>query len=276
MSLSNKLENAYLSILRYVILAVATLSLIVVVIAAGMMAKAAFSSPPKAPEKIKFEDRVKDLNKGFTVDDFKKDDLSKTEKKADDESDESTKAPVKPKDDAFATSIKTNISKIADNFVTYERTVNNLDLNKERLQALLLSIPVTTGVRREKPVMTFYFETLNTLSGDLARQAPGIAKLPVEKRIISDKLLDWHSKQVKKAVEAVDEANAQLNIEFQKKQEAYLEKKTRIFTYACVAGGAFGLFLAIIMLSIMVKIERNLRPLQQMVSNGRQTDSLGS
>lgn len=275
MSLSNKLENAYLSILRYVILAVASLSLIVVVIAAGMMLRAALSSPPKAPEKIKFEERAKDLKKGFTVDDFKKDDLPKTEKKVEDESDESTKAPVKPKDDA-ATSVKANISKIADNFITYERTVNNLDLNKERLQALLLSIPVNTGVRREKPVMTFYFETLNTLSGDLARQAPEIAKLPVEKRVISDKLLDWHSNQVKKAVEAVDEANAQLNIEFQKKQEAYLEKKTRIFTYACVAGGAFGLFLVIIMLSIMVKIERNLRPLQQMVGNGRQTDSSGS
>ncbi len=96
-----------------------------------------------------------------------------------------------------------------------------------------------------------------------------MAKLPEEKKVNTDKLLEWHSKQVTKAVEAIDEAKAQRNTEFQKKQEAYIEEKTLTFTYACVAGGAFGLFLVIIMLSIMVKIERNLRPLEQMVDNGK-------
>jgi len=269
MSLSNKLENAYLGILRYVILVVATLSLIVVVIAAGMMLKAVLSSPPKAPEKVKFEDKVRDLKKGFTVDDFKKDDQQKAEKKVEDEQEGPGKAPTSPKDDSFVTSVRNNVSKIADNFIAYEKAVNNNELNKERLQNVLLNAPGRTGVRQEKSIVAFYFETLSVLSTDLARQAPEFAKLPVEKRIISDRLLDWHAAQVNKAVEAVDEANAQRNAEFQKKQETYIEKKTLIFKYACVAGGAFFLFLIIIMLSIMVKIERNLRPLQQIVDNGK-------
>jgi len=269
MSLSNKLENAYLGILRYVILVVATLSLIVVVIAGGMMLKAAFSSPPKAPEKVTFEGLAKDLKKGFTVDDFKKDDQQKVEKKVEDGQEGPGKTPASPKDDSFATSVRNNVSTIADNFIVYERAVNNNELNKERLQNFLLSAPGRTGVRQEKPVVAFYFETLNELSRDLAKQAPEIAKLPIEKRIVSDKLLDWHAAQVNKTVEAVDEANAQRSAEFQKKQEAYMEKKTLTFTYASVAGGAFFLFLIIIMLSIMVKIERNLRPLQQMVDNSK-------
>lgn len=269
MSLSNKLENAYLGILRHVILVVATLSLVVVVIAGGMMLKAVFSSPPKAPEKVKFEDKGRDLKKGFTVDDFKKGDQQKAEKKVEDGQERQGKTPASPKDNSFATSVRNNISKIADNFIAYEKAVNNNELNKEKLQNFLLSAPVRTGVRQEKPVVAFYFETLNELSGDLAKQAPEIAELPIEKRIVSDRLLDWHAAQVNKAVEAVDEANAQRNAEFQKKQEAYMEKKTLTFTYASVAGGAFVLFLAIIMLSIMVKIERNLRPLQQIVHNGK-------
>jgi len=266
MSLSNKLENAYLGILRYVILAVATLSLIGVVIAAVMAITTVFSSPPKEPEKVKFEDMAKDLNKGFTIDNFKKDDPSKPEEKAEDDADRPAKASPTPKEESLS-AVKNNVAKTADNFITYERTVYNRELNKEHLQNLLLNLPVRTGVRREKSVLIFYFETLAALSGDLAKQAPEIVKLPDDKKIISDKVLDWHLKQVNKAVEAVDKANAQRTAEFQKKQEAYIQKKTLTFTYAAVAGGAFTLFLIIIMLSILVKIERNLRPLQQMADN---------
>lgn len=265
MSLSNKLENAYLSILRYVILAVATLSLIVVVIAAGMMLRAALSSPPKAPEKVAFEDLAKGLKKGFTVDEFKKDNLLKA-KEAPPQEQEGTPAE-KPKDDQFRSLIRSNISKIADNILAYQKAVYNIDLNKERVQNILLNYPENTGVRLEKSIFSFYFETLLALSDNLTKQAPEIAKLPEAKKINIDNLLKWHSKQVTKAVEAVDEVNTQRNEEFQKKQEAYLERKTLTFTYVCAAGGAFGLFLIVIMLSIMVKIERNLRPLEQMVDN---------
>lgn len=267
MSLSNKLENAYLSILRYVILAVATISLVAVVIAGAMTLTAVLSKPPKAPDKIAFEDRAKDLKKGFTIEDFKKDDLPKageapSQKPAD--------APAeKPKDNQFRSLIRSNISKIADNVIAYQKAVYNIDLNKERVENFLANYPANTGIRQEKPVFAFYFETLLALSGDLAKQAPEMAKLPEEKKVNTDKLLEWHSKQVTKAVEAIDEAKAQRNTEFQKQQEAYIEKKTSIFTYAAFAGGAFGTFLIIVMLFIMVKIERNLRPLEQMVGNGK-------
>lgn len=267
MSLANKLENTYLSILRYVILAIATISLVAVVIAGVMAVTAALSKPPKAPENIKFEDQAKDFKKGFTVEDFKKDDLPKAEETS---SQEPAGTPAeKPKDDQFRSLIENSTSKIADNIMAYQRTVHNVDFNKEKLQVFLMNYPSNAGVRRAKPVFAFYFETLLALSGDLAKQAPEIAKLPEEKKVNLDKLLVWHSKQVTKTVESVDKANAQRSAEFQKQQERYIEKKTSTFAYASFAGGAFGTFLIIIMLSILVKIERNLRPLQQIVDSER-------
>jgi hypothetical protein len=268
MSFSTKLENTYLNILRYVILAVATVSLVAVVIAGVMAVSAALSKPP---EKIKIEDQAKDFKKGFTIDDFKKDNLSKAEGEPQEQSQEPTPAE-KAKEDPFLSLINGSVSKIADNFITYQRVAHNIELNKEKTEDILRNFPINAGIRKEKPIFTFYFETLVELSESLARQAEkskvGQA-LPEENKVDLDKLLLWHSKQVNKAVEAVDEANAQRNTEFQKQQDAYIEKKTLTFTYASFAGGAFGIFLIVIMLFIMVKIERNLRPLQQIVDNGK-------
>ena len=265
MSLANKLENTYLGILRYVILAIATLSLVAVVIAGVMTVTAILSKPPKAPETIAFEDQVKGFKKGFTVEDFKKADLSKAEKPS---QEPAGTPPTESKEDDFR-SIKNNMAKTADNIVAYQRTVYNIDFDKEKLRLFLANYPGNNGVRTEKPVFAFYFETLLALSGDLAKQAPQIAQLPEEKKIQIDALLKWHSQQVTETVESVDKVNAQRTAEFEKQQETYIEKKTSIFTYAAFAGGAFGTFLIIIMLFIMVKIERNLRPLQQLVDSGR-------
>jgi len=270
MSFSNKLENTYLNILRYVILIVATVSLVAVAIAGSMAINAAFSSPPKEPEKIKFEDRTNDLKKGFTIGNFKKDSPTKTEVKpqAPDKASEE-----KQKDDSFRALLKDSISKIADNFIIYEREIRKAEMDKGKLENFIANYPFNSGLRREKQIITFYFDTLASLTGDLANQTKEIAKLPEEKRINPDKLLEWHLQQVNRAVETVDEARAQRDIEFLKQQEAYAGKKASTYTYISAAGGAFGIFLVIIMLFIMVKIERNLRPLQQMVDSGKNTSA---
>ena len=269
MSFTNKLETTYLNILRYVILAVATLSLIAVLIAGAMALSAALASPPKAPEQIKFEDRVNDLKKGFTIENFKKDNPPKTGEKPQEQSQETTTTPVeKPQEDSFRGFIKSSVAKIADNFITYEKVVHNRDLLKERVENFLEAFPFNNGLRN-KTVITFYYETFIPLSGELAKQAPEIAKLSEDKKINIDILLNWHLKQVNAAIETVNEANAKLNTEFKEKQIAYFAKKTSIYKYASIAGSAFGIFLFIIMLFIMVKIERNLRPLQQIADNGK-------
>jgi len=264
MSFSNKLETAYLNILRYFILAVATVSLIAVVIAGGMAISAAFSKPPKAQEKIKFEDMAKDLKKGFTVEEFRKDGLPKAE-----ENPQEQTPAQKPVDNAFREFIGSTVSKIADNFITYQKAVSNIELNKEKLEAFIVNFPFKEGIRQDKSVITFYFETLVPLSDDLSKQAPAIANLPEENRLNLDNIMMWHLKKVNKTVETVDETNVRQDAEFQRKQDAYLEKKALTYTFAIFAGAAFGIFLIVIMLFIMVKIERNLRPLQQIADNER-------
>jgi hypothetical protein len=267
MSFANKLENTYLNILRYVILTVATISIIAVLIASFMAVRATSYSPPKEPNQIKFENRVNDLNKGFTLENFKKDNPTQAVEQSQTQSPEQTNAPVeKPKEDPFREFIKNSATKIANNFATYLNKPELVD--NENWKIIFLAYPFKNEFKGDQPVLTFYFNTLNSLSAELAKK-PEVAKPYPDNQgsILIDKLLTWHLKQVNKAITTVDEENAKLQAEFKEKYDKYLAQKASIYTYAIAAGSAFGIFLCIIMLFVMVKIERNLRPLQQIVDS---------
>jgi hypothetical protein len=267
MSLAKKLENTYLNILRYVILAIATISIIAVLITGFMALNAALSLPPKEPKQVKFEDKVNDLNKGITLENFKNDNQPQQPQN---QSQEQKKAPVeKSEEDQFRVFIKTSAGKIADNFITYAKTVSNVDMDKEQTEKVIMSYPFDKGLRRDKVVLTFYFETLISLSGELVKKAPEMAKLPEDKKIKPVIIMNWHLNRVNKAIRTVDEANLQRNAEFREKQGEYSMKKASIYKNVIMAGYAFGIFLFIIILFVMVKIERNLRPLQQIADNGK-------
>lgn len=270
MSLANKLENTYLNILRYLILAVATISMIVVFIAGFMALSAAFSSPPREPVQVKLEDRFNKLNKGFNIKNFRNDNASQSEEKPKTQLQEQKSAPVeKPAEDPFLVLIRNRSEKIADNFASYMKIVQNTDSDKEQLQRYFLSYPSNMRLKGDKNVYTFYFETLNSLSEELVKQAPEMAKLSDNKKIDPDKLLSWHLKQINQIIASVHEENDRRETEFKEKQVTYYKNKTSIYKYAITAASALGIFLCIIMLFVMVKIERNLRPLQQIVDGGK-------
>jgi len=259
MSFTNKLEASYLNILRHLLLVVATISLIAVLIASGMALRASLSSPPQEPKQVKIEDKANDLKKAFNVENFKKD-TTKT--------DEKSIGPMgKSEPEAFQIFLDNSIKSIASNLISYELAINKKDLqeNRQGIEEVLRKMPLKEGVLKKtsESILTFYYETLILLTGELKRQAPEIAKLPEDKKIQIGPVLLWHARQVNQAVTTIDEANAQQKDMFERQQIAYFEKKASILKYATIAGSALGIFLVIIMLFIIVKIERDLRPLQE-------------
>lgn len=91
-----------------------------------------------------------------------------------------------------------------------------------------------------------YMDSLLTLGRDLA------ARAPADPRVDVDQLIEWHHGRFVRAMQEAEAQNAERAAEA-------VERRTAAFATAGLAIVAFGLFLLMVFVFVLVKIERNLR-----------------
>ncbi len=258
MSLANKLENTYLSILRYAILVIATLALVAVVITGLMALSSAMSFEPSKPTYTTMSDKSSEFKKEFSLDSFRKDNSPKEEAKPAPK--EQAPAPA-PKEDSFQKYVKDSAEKVNNVLLKYFRVVEGKELDKDRTLSILINYPSSNGIY-DQDTQKFYWETLISVANELDKQIDSIAKDATKKIDVND-LLRWHANQVKKAIKKLNDENAEKDLKYKQKMAKYYADKASVPGLLMTAAGALGTFLAIIMTFLMVKIEINLRPLKE-------------
>ena len=232
-----KLENAYLAILRFVIIAVAGVLLVSVVILGFNSFKAIQSEP--VPEKVTPQVTDQEIIKAIT------------EKPA-----AQARQSAKPKDDAPTAD---------SNMPSYERAANAIfdfvskySGGTESVEkGQIIEITKAKAEALDDPSLT-------------AAYAKGFAD-SIEKTLADPSVIK--SAQSTSTLEVVNKAlniftskfNAQIKkaeIAHTEKQRQYLDKKAERMQSLYIAAGAFASFLMIVFLSVIIRIERNLRHLE--------------
>ncbi len=233
-----KLENAYLAILRFVVIFVAGILLVAVVILGFNSLKAIMPEPKiELTPKVSEEDIIKGI--------------------------------INP------TGIAQNQTPSAANEIKQEQTDNNLAAYDRAATTIVQFVQNNTGgklILEKSRVIAFIKESAN-------KEAQGNPKLvttfatnfadSIEKTLKDKSVIEAAKKSTPGSV--VEKAfyiytvNFKQQIENQNnenqiKQQDYLLNKSKGIASLQIAAGAFGAFLLIVFLSVIIKIERNLRP----------------
>lgn len=232
-----KLENAYLAILRFVVIAVAGVLLVAVVILGFNSVKAIQFEP----EERKITPTVSDqeLINGIT------------------------EKPATPKSEHHEDAGDTN--KADPNAAFYERASNAIVSfvtkysggaeKVEKAQVIAITKKRTESLDDPKLVVAFakgFAETIEKTLADpsVIKTAQATSTLSVANKALNLFEQKFH--------ERIEKENAQ----FAAKQKEYIAKKAEGMQSLYVAAGAFLAFLMIVFLSIIIRIERNLRHLE--------------
>lgn len=231
-----KIENAYLAILRLAVIVIAGLLLVAVVIQGLNSIKAIRMEPEtaKAAPTVSGQELIADVAKKATAE-------------GEEPSEADTSTAADPNQAHFDRTAKAIASFVAKHSTTGE----SVDV------AQVADVIKSKAAELED-------------AGHTAAYAKGLADL-IEKTLASPSVIK--AAQTTSAIHVVDVAidtygekfNAQIeavNAQNEKKLEEYTEKKAEGMQSLYVAVGAFFAFLTIIFLSVIIRIERNLRHLE--------------
>ena len=233
-----KLENLYLAILRFVVILVAGL-LLAAVITFGL---ASFRALQAAPEDKKATPVVND-----TV--LKKAILDKETLPSESET---AAKPAQTKADpnqAFYDRAAATITNFVTNNAADQESVN---------VPQVASILKDRATRYEKQNLTGAFAKNFAESVEKLLADPAIAEFSKQSSPLQtvNRLLSIFIKQFDEQIEATNAENI-------RQQQVHLERKAEGQQNIYLAAGAFGAFLMIVFLSIIIRIERNLRHLEK-------------
>ncbi|MGZ8226582.1 MAG: hypothetical protein ACXWT3_08105 [Methylococcaceae bacterium] len=245
MSILNKVENTYLTILRLVALTGATLALIFAVVLGFSGANKLINSEPKDKPSVL-----------ITTQNSPKLDAFVSQNKPEPDSQEKTENLNKSEDKIKNSDLDTAAMNISKYFVgVFE---NSLDHDKIRdlfIQQASI-IPDETKSAYFKSLNEFSTELLNKVAEQKAlvstAQSAGKEAKEIPGFIDIDAALKWHLAQFS---EIVERNNAEIA---QKQQELVLTKESGT-QELYIAAGSFGAFLLVVFIFIIIKIERNLR-----------------
>lgn len=232
-----KLENAYLAILRFVVIVVAGLLLIAVVILVLNSMKAFQSEPivKKSEPNVSHELVIKHLTSKDSSAEISKEVWDEKPNKLD---------PNRKYYEQIASSLIKFVQKHADGYDS---------INKSKL---VEHIKTKAEVFNDAEITTQYAKSL-AATIDKVLTSPQVAKTaktegPAE---IVDKAMDFYTVEFAAQVEE-EKRNAVYELEMQAARKAEATQSLYI------AAGAFGTFLMIVFISIIIRIERNLRNLE--------------
>lgn len=227
-----KLENFYLATLRFVVILVATLLLVGVVLL-GIRSVDGLSSPPKPVE----------LTPSVSQSDLKSAILKSQQ--ADITSD-TVAVPSSDPNQGNYNRVGVALKRFADK---HYPGIYNIDPSK------------VAAIVKEKADAYASSDLTATYAKNLADNVDALLADPqliayakkTELGPVVDRLLTEFSAEFDRQVEATNNKNREL-------QADYLARKAEAQQNLYVAAGAFGVFLLIVFLSIIIRIERNLRP----------------
>lgn len=245
MSILNKIENAYLTILRLVVLTGATLALILAVILGLSAASKLLSSEPKDAALVLVTPQNEPKLNAFLA--------SKSP-----EAHTLGKAENPKKQEAKTNS--PDLDAAAKNISQYYRGVFQGDLDHNKVRDIFIeksnALPEKTQNSYFKSANDFSIELLKKVAeqkalvataqaaGQEANNAPGFIDI--------DAAIQWHLIQF---AEIADKNSAEIT----QKQQEYVLAKASGTQELYIAAGSFVAFLFVVFLFIIIKIERNLR-----------------
>lgn len=231
-----KLENAYLAILRFVVIAVAGILLVVVVIL-GFSSFKAIQFEPESKE-ITPEVSAQELINGIT---------EKTSVQPGDSHVEASHANKADPNAAF-------YERVSNAIVTFVAKYSGGAEGVEKEEVSKITKNRAESLNDPKLVSAFakgFAESIEKTLSDpsVIKTAQSTSTLEVVNKVLNLYAQKFH--------EQIEKENAA----FAAKQREYVEKKADGMNSLYVAAGAFAAFLMIVFLSIIIRIERNLRHL---------------
>jgi hypothetical protein len=235
-----KLENAYLAILRFVVIAIAGILLVVALIL-GINSFIAFQFEPIAKE-ITPQVSEQELIQGIT------------------------KKPDEPQPQSEFNKVDGNTKKIDPNAAFYERASNAISTfvtkysggaqSVDKAQVIEILKKTAESLKDPKLVNAFAKGFADSIEKTLID--PSVIKMAQ-----TTSPLDIVKQALKLFTQKFHEQIEKANKEFAVKQKEYAEKKAVGIQSLYFAGGAFFAFLMVVFLSVIIRIERNLRNLEK-------------
>ncbi len=232
-----KLENAYLAILRFVVIAVAGILLVAVVIQ-GLNSFKAIQLEPEA-KKITPNVSAQELINGLT------------------------EKPVVPQSEYHEDAGNTNT--IDPNAAFYERAANAISAfvskysggaeGVDKSQVIQITKGKAESLNDKKLVSAYAKGFAESIEKTLTDPSVIKAAQTTSTLVVINKAFDIYTQKFNEQIEKE-------NQELAAKQQEYIEKKAEGMQSLYVAAGAFVAFLMIVFLSIIIRIERNLRHLE--------------
>ena len=259
MTLVDKLENMFISLLRYATLIGAAVAFIAMVITGGFSIKGLLIEEPIKPKEIQIVEREKDYKKDFSLNAFRADSLKGSDGNFElkNNREQST-----TQDDPFQLIAEEDSEKIAVIIVKYYQIIDGKTLDSDELKNIALKLSVTNTIPND--AKRFYYDTLLDIFNQVDKEIPAIKKNP-KKNVDIQKLIEWHASKVKEILHTINDENTKLATSYQERIQKYNEQKEAAYQYNIALVAAFTLFILSTLIFLMVKIELRLRPPKEVV-----------
>ena len=242
-----KLENAYLAILRFFVIFAAGMSLIAVILFAGMALKGYFVEPKYLAVNPAVSEN--DLINIYT---YKNEDKQKpesaqsqTQTQVQDEKEEIEKDP----NDIFYDKIATSVQ----NFANATRGVDEINIDSETVK----NIAKKRAEKFDEYDLTSHYAENFSIAIEKTLSNPGV--IESGKKGDPIKIINGVFNSYESNYESEIQRIKRINIA---RENEVKNEKNSILTNLYIAGGTFCSFLIIVFFSIIIKIERNLRDIK--------------
>lgn len=242
-----KLENAYLAILRFFVIFAAGMSLIAVVLFCGMALKGYFAEP-----KYLAINPVVSENDLINIYAYKNEDKqepahaeSKTQIQSQDEEEEIEKDP----NDIFYEKIATSVQ----NYANATREVGEINIDSE----IVRNIAKKRAEKFDEYDLTSHYAENFSIAIEKILSNPGV--IESGKKGDPIKIINGVFNSFESNYESEIQRIKRVNIA---QENEVRNEKDSILTNLYIAGGTFCSFLIIVFFSIIIKIERNLRDIK--------------
>jgi hypothetical protein len=239
MALEDRIERAYLHLWRAVVLFVATASLLVAVAASFAAIGGLFGAVPPRPLWSRLAERGEELKRELVLENYRE-----AQPTADGGSRETRHEEM--------------VRRIVDNLDRYVRTAHPERTPDRGALAERVRKPLEEPRLQARAHRALYLTTLASLAQELARAAAAQAQLPVERRLEAERVLRWHADAVRRMLSALEEENQRLDARYQQDLAEYARRHTKVLSYSAIAGAAFFVFVLMVALFFVVKIQRDL------------------
>lgn len=267
MSFVNKLEKSYLDLLRVVVLVIASLLLLAVIVLCGMGAYGvlAKSEVVVKSEKVRAEDVIKDITPAADAST-----VAATDGKT-----KAVNDPLKPYYDKIAVTIESFVKaysggteqadkvKVAEYLSSKAHEYSDEDVRLEYITGL--QVTMDAALKSNVTIARVKKSPQKALPAVPPAQAFDENGAPVELAAV-DQEQPFNESPLKIAGEVINSYTAHFDKlindarnEKRLREAENMEKKTTAVSMLYIALGLFGVFLFVIFMSILVKIERNLR-----------------